>query len=306
LPSFLLMWLASYLVIAGGLLAQSGVLDGLKAVAVAVVAQALLGMSKSLCPDKQRMVLSIAAAILMMIVQSLWMQLIIIAGGAIYGATFLTSQQAHDTKVVAQTRSQYVAWTALGIFVFIFVGLTVMRAQTDSSLWILADTMYRAGALVFGGGHVVLPMLETGTVGADLISKDAFLAGYGVAQAIPGPLFTFGSYLGGTIPTSMGSFLTSLMATILIFLPGMLLLVGCLPFWQKISGNKSAQSALMGVNACVVGLLMAGFFDPVARAGLPDGIHAAIALAAFAALHLGKAPPWLVVAGGALIGYALL
>jgi chromate transporter len=270
MPSALVMLLAAYGVdlAAGG--TGAGVVHGLKLVAVAVVAQAVWGMAGSLCPDRTRATLAVAGTIALMLLPSAWTQIGVILAGAAVGVALL------------------------------LVGLLLIAAGGPHAL-ALFEASYRAGALVFGGGHVVLPLLEASFVPA-WMSADTFLAGYGVAQAVPGPLFTFAAFLGAAASPFPNGVLGSMIALVAIFLPGLLLMYGMLPFWDGFRKQPLAQAMLRGVNAAVVGILLAALFDPIFTSSVKAPVDFAIALAAFAALVLWKAPAWAVVAATAAAG----
>ena len=199
-------------------------------------------------------------------------------------------------------------WVGLACFAVFgaLLALLPLLAATGNPVARMVDGFYRAGALVFGGGHVVLPLLEADTVQTGLVSPDAFLAGYGAAQAVPGPLFTFAAYLGTIMNTPPNGLAGAGIALIAIFLPGTLLLLGALPFWQQLRHAPRVQRALMGVNAGVVGILAAALYTPVFTDGITSIPALAVAVAAFVALLMWKVPPWVVVIAAGLIGWAVL
>jgi len=304
-PSALVMLLAAYGidVASGGF--GAGVVHGLKLVAVAVVAQAVWGMAGSLCPDRTRATLAVAATIALLLLPSAATQVAVILAGAAFGALLLRDGvPANDAKLGFQVPA-LAGVTALGLFAVLLAGLPLLAAGGSHTL-ALADASYRAGSLVFGGGHVVLPLLERSFVPSGWISADAFLAGYGVAQAVPGPLFTFAAFLGAAAGPAPNGVLGGMIALVAIFLPGLLLMYGMLPFWDAFRKRPTAQAVLRGVNATVVGILLGALFDPIWTSSVKGPADFAIALAAFAALVLWKAPAWAVVAftaaAGALVG----
>jgi chromate transporter len=304
LPSALVM-AALGLGVAGGTLPGGAWVDGLKVAAVAVVAHAVWSMARALAPDLPRAGLALGVAALSLLVATPFSQLAVIALGAVAGIVLLprlgvrptTAQPGSDTGV-SPAVARGVAAAALALFAVLLVGLPLLRAATADPAIAFVDAFYRAGALVFGGGHVVLPLLEASVVAPGWVSQDAFLAGYGAAQALPGPLFSFAAYLGaaaeGGVP---GGIAGSVLATSAIFLPGALLVVGALPFWHALRVRPGARAALAGVNAAVVGILAAAFVDPVARSGIGGPADACVAAAGFAALLTGRVPPIAVVVG---------
>ncbi|MAB14747.1 chromate efflux transporter [Parvibaculum sp.] len=278
-----------------------GVLSGLKIVAVAVVAQAVLQMARNLAPDAPRATLAVAAAVAMLIMPSTLIQLAVLAGAALIGLVVLKPEKIEDWPPLAAPVSPVVSILCLALFFGLLAGLPLL-AQGGEPLLRLADIFYRAGALVFGGGHVVLPLLEADLVPRGLISQDNFLAGYGMAQAVPGPLFTFSAYVGAAVNDVARPVLAAAVCLVAMFLPSFLLVPGVLPFWSKLSRFTAARAALMGVNAGVVGLLAAALYMPVFTSAISGGAEAALALGAWMALAIWKLPPWAVVVASAAIG----
>ncbi|MEC9434335.1 MAG: chromate efflux transporter [Pseudomonadota bacterium] len=316
LPSALLMAGVAAGIVATGEagLAGAGWLVGLKAAAVAVVAQALLGMGRSLAPDAPRRALAGAAAALALLAPGAAGQLGAIGFGALAGLALLRRGAGADAAADAAAGagaamggaegaglvspiSRTAGALCLAAFVLL-LGLAPLVAGQGGPLAGLADGFFRAGALVFGGGHVVLPLLEAGTVATGLVPADAFVAGYGAAQAVPGPLFTFAAYLGWIAAGAAGA----AVALAAIFLPGFLAVAGALPFWAAIRTRPAARAALAGVNAAVAGLLLAAFYDPVFASGAATPAGAVTALAAWLALVEAKLSPVWVVAGAAALG----
>ena len=203
--------------------------------------------------------------------------------------------------------SRSVAVVALVVFFVLLIGLPLASAVVQSQSLALFDAFYRAGSLVFGGGHVVLPLLQAEVVPPGWVSNDAFLAGYGAAQAVPGPLFTFAAYLGAVMGPSPNGWVGAVLCLVAVFLPSFLLVIGALPFWEDLRSRPAAQAALKGVNAAVVGLLLAALYHPVWTAGITRAADFALAAAAFLLLFMWKTPPWLVVilcaVGGAIIAW---
>ena len=279
----------------------TGWLHGLKVVAVAVVAQAVWGMAKNLTPDAPRFTLAVVAAIIAMVWPTSVGQVAAIAIGALIGCSVLGAK-VDDTHVemnIALGRGA--GAVALTLFFALLLALPAAAAYYDMQALSLFDSFYRAGSLVFGGGHVVLPLLQAEVVPRGWVSNDAFLAGYGAAQAVPGPLFTFAGYLGALVDGTRGA----LLCLAAIFLPAFLLTIGVLPYWDALRRYKLMRSALVGVNAAVVGLLLAALYNPVWTSGIRAPADFALALAAFAALVFWKIPPWAVVLLSALCGWAL-
>jgi chromate transporter len=288
--------------------ARAGWILGLKAAAVAVVAQAVGIMARKLCPDLPRVALMLAGAGLLVAFHAAWLQPALIAFGGFFGLAFLgknsSATDRRENFAFHLRLSRPLATISLALFASL-LGLSLL--WRDGRGWPdLFARFYRTGSLVFGGGHVVLPLLQTETVGSGLVSHDVFLAGYGAAQALPGPLFTFAAFLGASIPSASPPWLQGLWCLGAVLLPSLLLIVGVLPFWAGLTGNPRAQAALKGANAAVVGLLLAAFYDPVLTNGITSLPTAVIALAAFAALQFGKAPNWAVVIACAIAGEFLL
>lgn len=282
-----------------GDLAQ-GVLHGLKLVAVAVVAQAVLGMAKSLTPDRTRAAIAVLAVLAMVVLGGVLGQVGAIVLGIALGLAF-----CREPGTAAAAETQAPVSRGFGIFaLLLFAGLLIalpLVAGLNPGL-ALFDAFYRAGALVFGGGHVVLPLLEAGTVGQGWLSQGTFLAGYGAAQAMPGPLFTFAAYLGAASTVPPNGFLGAGIALVAIFLPGLLILLAALPFWQSLRTNHLAQAGMRGANAAVVGVLALALYDPVFTSAVLSPVDFALALAGFVALVSWKLPPLAVVVALAAIG----
>ena len=300
LPSALILVAFAYGLVGLEGLLGTGWLHGLKVAAVAVVALAVLGMARTLAPDRQRATLAVAAAVISLAVPSAWGQVGAIALGGAVGVALFNNGAPTDHASLPLSVSRPVALTALGLFLTLLIGLPLAAANTQNSALAYFDAFYRAGALVFGGGHVVLPLLQAEVVPPGWVTNDAFLAGYGAAQAVPGPLFTFAAYLGATI----AGWGTALLCLIAVFLPSFLLVIGALPFWEAIRKTSTAQAALKGVNAAVVGLLLAALYHPVWTAGITNGRDFALAMTAFLLLFMWQEPPWFVVILSAVGGAA--
>lgn len=279
-----------------------GVLHGLKIVAVAIVAQAVWGMAKNLCPDKERATIAVVAVLLLAWAPGAIGMMAAILLGALAGLALGKGQVTIGEHLPVPV-SRKAGLMAFALFVALLIGLPVLAGQAQG--WALADSFFRAGSLVFGGGHVVLPLLQAETVTAGWVSGDAFLAGYGAAQAVPGPLFTFAAWLGAVMGSAPNGVAGATIALVALFLPAFLILIGALPFWDQLRRKTWAQSAMQGANAAVVGILGAALYSPVftsAIGGMPDF---ALALISFVALMAWKAPPWVVVLLAAVGGAAL-
>jgi len=278
-------------------------LHGLKLAAVAVIAQALLGMARSLCPDARRATIAVAALALSFLIAGPSGQIMVIIAGGMAGL-FLLPPESAEAELDHQPLTLGISRRTGALLLVIFAALLVLLplASRWSGLYAVQafEAFYRTGALVFGGGHVVLPLLQDATVSPGWVSPDAFLAGYGAAQAVPGPLFTFAAYLGAVSHLSPNGFVGAALATVAIFLPSFLLVVGGLPFWAQMRRHQSLRRALRGINAAVVGLLLAAFYDPAWTGSIHSGLDFALAALAFVLLTLWKVPPWLVVLLAAL------
>ena len=267
-----------------------GLLHGLQLVAVAIVAQAVLGMARSLCPDPQRATLAVLALCAVSAHPGSAVQVAAIAMGGLAGLWICRAQAGGGSPDATSRVSPRAGALCLGAFA-VLLGLAFLPVRGQP--FALAQAFYRCGALVFGGGHVVLPLLKSAVVDPGWVAEPAFLAGYGAAQATPGPLFAFSAYLGA-VAQGLGGALVALVA---IFLPGLLAMAGALPFWRKLAGKPSARAAMAGVNASVVGLLAAALYNPVFVSGVRTPIDFAIAAAGFVALVAWRAPSVVVVAG---------
>ncbi len=296
-PSAILMIAFGYGASALREVAGSAWLHGLQIVAVAVVAQAVIGMARVLCPDLPRVALALGAAAFMLLVPAALTQIAVIAAGGLIGwALLVPSKRLGDSLSFRVSRSSSVA--ALILFFVLLAALPIATLISGSHLVALLDTFYRAGALVFGGGHVVLPLLQASVVPQGWVGNDDFLAGYGAAQAVPGPLFTFSAYLGTVMALPPNGWLGGVICLVAIFLSSFLLVIGALPLWNELREAAWAQSALSGINAAVVGLLLAALYDPVWTSAIFTSADFALALAAFLALIL-RAPPIFVVLAAA-------
>jgi chromate transporter len=305
LPSAVAMVLFGYGIDALGDAAGSGWLHGLKVAAVAVVAQAVLGMARTLAPDRARATLAVAAAVIALGAPSSWGQIGAIALGGIVGALLLRGGADVAPAALPLSVSRALGALLLALFFALLIGLPLLAAAIPSQALKDFDAFYRTGSLVFGGGHVVLPLLQASVVPPGWVDNDAFLAGYGAAQAVPGPLFTFAAYLGTVMEPEPNGWIGASICLVAIFLPSFLLVIGALPFWEGLRRRPVAQAALRGVNAAVVGLLLAALYQPVWTVGITSAADFALAVAAFLLLFMWQTPPWLVVilsaAAGALV-----
>jgi chromate transporter len=283
----------------------SGLLHGLKLVAVAIVAQAVWGMARTLCPDRERASIAVVAALIILFSSSSIAQISAIVLGGIAGLWLCRSTTATPSGHVSMPVSRAAGVAMLTLFVVLLAGLPILRSLTQSSGVALFEAFYRSGALVFGGGHVVLPLLREAFVAPGWVSDDVFLAGYGAAQAVPGPLFTFSAYLGTVVNLTPHGIAGAALGLIGIFLPGILILLGALPFWDSFRRRTGAQALMRGVNASVVGLLGAALYSPVWTSSVKAPSDVAIALVGFVLLMAWRAPPLVVVLVSAIAGAAI-
>lgn len=287
LPSaLLLIGFASLLPVLSGPIGEAAI-HGLKILAFAVVADAVLGMSKKLCPDSQRATIAILSAAVLLVVGNAWIQLLVVMAGGLTGHYLCKTKAAGLSSQIPIHYGKKLGSILLLLFFGLLLGLPLFSSSTPSLISI-AEAFYQAGALVFGGGHVVLPLLEDSVVSPGWISSETFLAGYGVSQAIPGPMFAFSAYLGAVTPTGYNPWLGAVIALLFIFIPGLLLVAGVLPFWRSISDNVTVANAVSGVNASVVGLLAAALYDPIFTSAIQSGFDLAIGLIAFALLSIWR------------------
>ena len=295
LPSAVALVLFALVMTTVGGGADGAWLHGLKVVAVAVVAQALWGMGKNLCPDRSRASVAVVAAVIVSWMPGAPAQIGVIVAGGLIGALWLAPVNILPRSPLPFRLGKRVGIAVLAVFFALLALLPLMAGQSESYTLQLFDSFYRAGALVFGGGHVVLPLLQAEVVPAGWVSNDAFLAGYGAAQAVPGPLFTFAAYLGAVSSQSPNGWIGAVVALAAIFLPAFLLVIGALPLWESARRHPAMQRAMMGVNAAVVGLLLAAFYHPVWTSGIVSAADFMLAALAFLLLVFWKTPPWLVV-----------
>ena len=282
-----------------------GLLTGLKIVAVAIVAQAVWGMARTLTPDRTRASIAVLAALSALLLTGSVGQIGAIVLGALAGLIFCRSAVAPAAAMIRFPVTRAVGVACLVLFIVLLVGLPILATTTQLGALELFDAFYRAGALVFGGGHVVLPLLQAGVVDTGWVTSDQFLAGYGAAQAVPGPLFTFAAYLGTLSTTGPGGIAGAAIALVGVFLPGFLLLTGVLPFWNTFRSRPWAQALMRGANAAVVGILAAAIYDPVFTTAIIGPAPFVLALICFVLLIAWRTPAWAVViigaAGGILV-----
>lgn len=305
LPSAVAL-IAFALLVGSADVADAGWLRGLKLVAVAVVAAAVLAMARTLTPDARRRAIALLAAGILLAWQSALAQVAVLAGGAVLGLLLVRPgplpSAAVDDRVPI---SRPLAIGALTAFAVLLVGLPVLAAFSTDRTVVLVDAFYSTGALVFGGGHVVLPLLSERIVDPGWLDADRFLAGYGAAQAVPGPLVTFAAYLGTAMPAAPNGIAGGLLALGAIFLPSFLLVFGVLPFWSGLRHVRGATQALAGTNAAVVGLLGAALVSPIGTTAIRSAADVAFVFVAFGLLVVARVPPWLIVLAGAGAGLAL-
>ena len=284
----------------------AGWVQGLKIVAVAVVAHAVWGMWRTLVTDRKRVALALLAALTVLVWTAPFAQVVVIAAGAILGWRLLSAAPVAGRRMLRFGVSRRAGAAALAVFATLLLALPVASRATDDHAVDLAESFYRSGALVFGGGHVVLPLLESQVVPPGWVSEEDFLAGYGAAQAVPGPLFTFAGYLGAAAGPSPNGVAGGTIALLAIFLPAFLLVVGTLPFWSDLRRLTPVLAAFAGINAAVVGVLLAALYRPVLTTAVDGAADAILAVAALLALLVLRAPPVAIVAGCALAGQLFL
>ncbi|MFS0575164.1 chromate transporter [Sporosarcina sp. 179-K 3D1 HS] len=282
-------------------IASAGWIHGLKLVAVAVVAHAVAGMAQKLTPDIQRRTIALVALVGTVLWQTAYTQVGVMILAALLGFILYKKEGVEVGTAQAFPISRRVGAICLTLFFGLLIVLPLLRSISSSHWIAMFDSFYRAGALVFGGGHVVLPLLEREFVPVGWVSAETFLAGYGATQAVPGPLFTFAAYLG----TVMNGWQGGIVATIAIFLPAFLLILGTLPFWDALRRSPNMKGILMGVNAAVVGLLIAAFYHPIWTSTIQSTIDFAFAAILFCMLAYWKLPPWVIVVTGAIGGVIL-
>jgi len=300
LPSVVALVLFAFL-LTGVEIGAAGWIHGLKIVAVAVVADAVLSMGRKLAPDRNRATIAVVSAAVALLWQTAYSQVVIIAVAGVLGWWLYADSAGATARRIAVPISRWAGGAALAAYVGLLLLLPLLRQATGNPWIAVFDSFYRPGSLVFGGGHVVLPLLEREVVPVGWVSREAFLAGYGAAQAVPGPLFTFAAYLGAVL----GGIAGAAVALAGIFAPAFLLIMGALPFWNSLRANRKIQGALVGINAAVVGILLAALYDPLWRSAILVPVDFALAAILFVMLVFWRMPPWLVVLVGALGGTAV-
>ncbi len=305
LPSAIALTLFAYATTLGQGFTHAGWIHGLLVVAVAVVAQAVWGMANRLCPDRPRATLALAAAIAILLWPVAITQIAILAVAGLLGWWLFRETQPvkpSSLNLAVPRRLSVGCWI---VFFGLLLGLPLLRLFFHNQALALFDTFFRVGSLVFGGGHVVLPLLQSEVVPPGWVTNTQFITGYAVAQAIPGPLFTFSAYLGAIAKPAPNGWMGAAIALAAIYLPSFLLLIGILPFWDYLRSLGSFQGALRGINAAVVGILLAALYQPIWTSAIHAPIDFALSLLAFGLLVLWKWPPWLVVLLSALVGAGL-
>ncbi|NWB84313.1 chromate efflux transporter [Pseudomonas gingeri] len=305
LPSAILLALFAQGMSIWGSSLPSGLLHGLKIVAVAVVAQAVWGMARNLCTDVPRVTITAFAACAALLWPNAWGQVGVIVVSAVIGLLLFKPAQGRMAESLPIPVSRKAGGVALLLFFSLLVGLPLALQVWPSPTLAMVNAFYRAGSLVFGGGHVVLPLLQAATVPNGWVANDTFLAGYGLAQAVPGPLLTFSAFLGASMSVQPSGWAGATLCLIAIFVPSFLLVIGVLPFWERLRHSVRTRSALAGVNAGVVGLLLAALYNPVWSSAIFKPQDFGLALLALVALMFWKVPPWLVVLGCGLLGWLL-
>jgi chromate transporter len=309
LPSAVLMIAFGYGLGHFGTLGRPGWLQGLKVAAVAVVAWAIVTMARNLCPDFPRAALAMGAAILASSIHSAWSQIAALGVGAICGGIFFRQRAFFSPPNIVLTPSSrrlVAGAVALGLWACLLLALPAWAESRPSSAAAVFDSFYRAGSLVFGGGHVVLPLLRAEVVPKGWVNDNVFMAGYGAVQAVPGPLFTFAAFLGTVARAGTGGWLGGLWALLAIFLPAWLLVGGALPFWDRMRASRLLRAVMLGTNAAVVGVLLGAFYRPVWQEGIQSPRHFLLAALGFAGLAFRRLPPWALVLGCAAVGQLLL
>lgn len=305
LPSAILLILFALGISHHGTALPPGALHGLKVVAVAVVAQAVWGMARNLCTDVPRVSLMAIAACVALLEPSAWGQVSVIAAAGAAGLLLFKPGQSsgHEPLPISISRRAGAIW--LSLFVALLVGLPLLNQWLPNQTVTMVDAFYRSGSLVFGGGHVVLPLLQAEVVPYGWVSNETFLAGYGAAQAVPGPLFTFAAFLGASMNPAPSGWAGGMICLLAIFAPSFLLVLGALPFWEQLRRSVRTQAALVGINAAVVGLLLAALYQPVWTNAILQPQDFGLALLALVALMFWKLPPWLVVIASGVAGWVL-
>jgi chromate transporter len=295
LPSALALVAFAYGVRALGVVEDAGWLHGLKVVAVAVVALAVWGMARTLCPDRERATFAVVSAVIASAWPTAAGQIVPIVAAGLLGLRLFPASTTPGTLHVPVPIGPRIGTACWGLFLGLLVLLPLLRQASRGQALAVFDSFFRVGSLVFGGGHVVLPLLQAEVVGPGWVANETFVAGYGAAQAVPGPLFTFAAYLGFVMQGEPSGWSGAALALVAIFLPAFLMTIGALPFWDLLRTRTAFQAALRGINAAVVGLLVAALYHPVWTSAIASAADFGLALLAFGLLAFWKWPPWLVV-----------
>ena len=306
LPSVIAMILFAQAMSHDALAVPAGTLNGLTIVAVAVVAQAVWGMARSFCTDARRITMMLVCAGFVLLAPSAWGQLGVVCFAGLAGWLLFKPKQMvqHEPLPIYVNEKSGVVW--LSVFFGLLVGLPVLTFLLPNHMLSTVDAFYRVGSLVFGGGHVVLPLLQAEVVPTGWVSPEAFLSGYSAAQAVPGPLFTFAAFLGASTQTGGSAWVSGMVCVLAIFAPSFLLVFGAMPFWEQLRRSPKIQATLAGINIAVVGMLLAALYNPVWTNAIYQPKDFCLALVALLALTYGKLAPWLVVLGGAMAGWVFL
>jgi len=306
MPSAILLLLLALAYSNYGDIMPSGLLTGLKIVTVAVVAQAVWGMSKSICTDTTRITIMLFSAVTLLLFQSIYAPILVILAAGIVGVFLFKPALNLTSSKLTFSISNFSGAACFLTFLLLLFGLPILQVMINEPMIDIVSAFFRSGSLVFGGGHVVLPLLENEMVKTAWVTKDAFLAGYGATQAVPGPLFTFSAFLGGVLDGPITGVVGGLLALFSIFLPSFLLVYAILPFWQKLRTKPTIRAALIGINASVVGILFAALYQPVFIGGVSGTNDFIGVILAYGALMYWRLPPWLVVIVGGTIGALIL
>ncbi|ABZ92904.1 Chromate transporter [Leptospira biflexa serovar Patoc strain 'Patoc 1 (Ames)'] len=304
LPSALILILFGLGLSAIDVTSHKNWLHGLKVVSVAVVAQAILGMGKKLCPDKERITIAIITSVILLFFSSTLLQISVLVVSGIFGVYFLKSTEELPHDPIHKGKKSVGFLFLILFFVFLIV-LPLLRTISNLMEIQYFDSFYRAGALVFGGGHVVLPLLQAEVVPTGWVSNDLFMAGYGISNAIPGPLFAFSSFLGAVSSASPNGWVGAILCLVAAFLPSFFLVVGALPFWEQMRTNKLIRKAMLGINASVVGILLAALYNPVWTSAVFSAKDFALVILGFLLLEFWKLPSWLVVIATVLVSFLI-
>lgn len=306
LPSAIFLMVCAFGLMAYADVMPAGLLHGFKVVAVAIVAQAVWGMASKLCRTVPTVSIMLLAACAVLWFDVIWAQIVVIAVTAVVGAIWFHPHQPTPSKAdIPSAISQRAGVCWLALFFGLLACLPVLAVTFSHKALGVIDAFYRSGSLVFGGGHVVLPLLQAETVTTGWVSQEVFITGYGLAQVVPGPLFTFSAFLGASMTDLGGVWLGGMVALLAIFAPSFLLVFGAMPFWESLRQNQRMQGALVAVNAAVVGILLAALYQPIWTSAIVHAKDFSLALIAFVALMFWRLPPWLVVFASGLLAWLM-